>query len=60
MYHDLTASYAFKSNTTVTLGVTNLFDEKRPYIETAFNGNTDESTYRLFGRSWFLNLNQKF
>ncbi|EGT3625570.1 TonB-dependent receptor [Morganella morganii] len=60
MYHDLTASYAFKSNTTVTLGVTNLFDEKPPYIETAFNGNTDESSYRLFGRSWFLNLNQKF
>ncbi|MEL4279610.1 MULTISPECIES: TonB-dependent receptor domain-containing protein [Shewanella] len=60
MYHDLTASYAFKTNTTVTLGVTNLFNEKPPYIETGFNANTDESTYRLFGRSWFLNLNQKF
>ncbi|QSX38496.1 TonB-dependent receptor domain-containing protein [Shewanella sedimentimangrovi] len=60
MYHDLTASYVFPTNTTVTAGVTNLFDEKPPYIETAFNGNTDESTYRLFGRSWFLNVNQKF
>lgn len=60
MYHDLTASYVLPTNTTITAGVTNLFDEKPPYIESAINGNTDESTYRLFGRSWFLSLNQKF
>ncbi|AVI68517.1 TonB-dependent receptor [Shewanella sp. WE21] len=60
MYHDVTASYVLPTNTTLSVGVTNITNEKPPYIETAFNGNTDESTYRLFGRSWFLSVNQKF
>jgi outer membrane receptor protein involved in Fe transport len=59
-YHDLTATYNFTTGTTVAVGVTNLTDEEPPYIEPAFNGNTDESTYRLFGRSWFVRLTQTF
>jgi iron complex outermembrane receptor protein len=49
MYHDLTATYNFVTNTTVSIGVTNLTDEQPPYIEPGNNGNTDESVYRLFG-----------
>lgn len=60
MYHDLTATYHFESNTSVAFGITNLTDELPPYIEPAFNGNTDESNYRLFGRSWFLRFTQTF
>jgi outer membrane receptor protein involved in Fe transport len=60
MYHDLTVTYNFVTDTTVAVGITNLTDELPPYIEPAFNGNTDESNYRLFGRSWFLRLSQKF
>jgi outer membrane receptor protein involved in Fe transport len=60
MYHDISAIYNFETGTTVSLGVTNLTDEQPPYIEPAFNGNTDESVYRLFGRSWFVRLTQKF
>ncbi|WP_105255144.1 TonB-dependent receptor domain-containing protein [Pseudoalteromonas sp. T1lg75] len=59
-YHDLTATYNFETKTSVAVGITNLTDELPPYIEPAFNGNTDESNYRLFGRSWFLRLSQKF
>ncbi len=59
-YHDLTATYNFTTGTTVAVGVTNLTDEEPPYIEPAFNGNTDESTYRLFGRSWFVRFTQTF
>ncbi|MGX5173431.1 TonB-dependent receptor plug domain-containing protein [Aliikangiella sp. IMCC44653] len=60
MYHDLTAIYDFGQGTKVSVGITNLTDELPPYIEPAFNGNTDESNYRLFGRSWFVRLNHSF
>ncbi|PKG85918.1 TonB-dependent receptor [Colwellia sp. 75C3] len=59
-YHDISASYTLDTGTTFAAGVTNLTDEKPPYIETGANGNTDESNYRLFGRSWFLRFTQKF
>ena len=60
MYHDISASYHFDFGTKVTLGVTNLTDEEPPYIEPGNNGNTDESNYRLFGRSWYARLVHKF
>ncbi len=60
LYHDVTATYNFDTNTVVSIGVTNLTDEQPPYIEPAFNGNTDESNYRLFGRSWFVRVTQSF
>ncbi|MBY6186727.1 TonB-dependent receptor [Marinobacter hydrocarbonoclasticus] len=60
IYHDVTANYHFPTQTKLSFGVTNLTDELPPYIESAFNGNTDESTYRLFGRSYFVRVSQKF
>jgi outer membrane receptor protein involved in Fe transport len=60
MYHDISASYSFDFGTTIAVGVTNLTDEQPPYIEPAFNGNTDESTYRLFGQSYFARLTHNF
>ncbi|MBW3138288.1 TonB-dependent receptor [Ferrimonas balearica] len=60
VYHDITANYHFQSQTKLSVGITNLTDELPPYIEPAFNGNTDESTYRLFGRSFFVRMTQKF
>lgn len=60
MYHDVSASYTFDFGTKVTAGITNLTDEEPPYIEPGNNGNTDESNYRLFGRSWYVRLVQKF
>ncbi|MBY5921157.1 TonB-dependent receptor domain-containing protein [Ferrimonas balearica] len=60
IYHDITANYMFPTQTKLSVGITNFTDELPPYIEPAFNGNTDESTYRLFGRSYFVRLTQKF
>lgn len=60
LYHDISASYSFDTGTTVSAGITNLTDEEPPYIEPAANGNTDESNYRLFGRSWFVRFSQQF
>jgi outer membrane receptor protein involved in Fe transport len=61
LYHDLVASYTYEpTNTRVSLGVTNLTDEEPPFIEVGFNANTDPSTYRLFGRGYYLRLTQTF
>ena len=60
VYHDVTVAYTFDFGTKFSVGVTNITDEEPPFIETANNGSTDESTYRLFGRSWFARISQKF
>jgi outer membrane receptor protein involved in Fe transport len=60
LYHDLFAQYKFSQGTKVTVGITNLTDEEPPYIETGFNATTDPSTYRLFGRGYFLRLAHSF
>lgn len=60
VYHDISAQYNFPTGTVVSVGIENLTDEEPPYIENAFNANTDESNYRLFGRGYFVKLSQKF
>ncbi|MEX2962897.1 TonB-dependent receptor [Microbulbifer sp. TYP-18] len=60
LYHDLAAAYTFPTNTRVSLGVTNLTNEEPPYIDFGFNASTDPSTYRLFGRSYYLRVSQEF
>jgi outer membrane receptor protein involved in Fe transport len=61
LYHDLVANYTFDEwRTTVTAGITNITDEPPPFIEVGFNATTDPSTYRLFGRGYYLRLSWKF
>ena len=61
LYHDLVASYAFESTgTRIAAGVTNITDEEPPFIEVGFNATTDPSTYRLFGRGYYVRLTQDF
>ena len=61
LYHDLVASYQFtQTNTRVTASITNITDEAPPFIEVGFNATTDPSTYRMFGRGYWLRLEQKF
>lgn len=62
-YHDLVASYnfsAFGSTTTIAAGITNFTDEAPPFIDNGFNAKTDPSTYRLFGRGYYVRLGWKF
>lgn len=59
-YHDITGSYTFATDTKVTLGVTNIADEKAPYIDLGFNASTIPETYRVNGRGYFVRLTQKF
>ena len=60
LYHDLVARYEFGTGTIISAGLTNLTDEAPPIIETGFNAMTDPTTYRLFGRGWYVRLQQNF
>jgi iron complex outermembrane receptor protein len=58
MYHDLIVDYRMGEdrNGLISVGITNFTDEEPPYIDAGFNANTDPSTFRLFGRSYFVRL----
>ncbi len=60
LYHDLVANYEMKTGTGISVGITNLTDEEPPYIDLGFNAKTDPSSYRMFGRGYYLRLTQKF
>lgn len=58
IYHDLIFDYRMGENRNglISLGITNLTDEAPPYLDLGFNANTDPSTYRMFGRSYYVRL----
>lgn len=60
LYHDLVFSYDAPYGVTLSGGITNLTDEAPPYIEVGFNATTDPSTYRLFGRGYYLRAGWKY
>ncbi|MBA3386117.1 MAG: TonB-dependent receptor, partial [Chthoniobacterales bacterium] len=47
-------------NTTIRVGVNNVFDEAPPFNAGAFNDNYDTSLYSLRGRYYYVGLNKKF
>lgn len=61
LYHDLVASYTFNSiGTTLAAGITNVTDEGPPFIDIAFNANTSVSTYRMYGRGYYVRASWRF
>ena len=55
LYHDIEGGFTFDSGVTVRAAITNVTDEDPPYLNIS-PGNTDAATYRLLGRSYFLEL----
>lgn len=60
LYHDLVAEATLPIGFKVMAGITNVTDEEPPFIEVGFNASTDPSTYRMFGRGWFLRAAYEF
>jgi outer membrane receptor protein involved in Fe transport len=55
LYHDITVIYDLgDTGFRFSGGVTNVTDEEPPYIDFGFNASTDPSTYRMFGRGYYL------
>jgi outer membrane receptor protein involved in Fe transport len=57
IYQDLFAGYDFKDAFAVTIGVDNVTDESPPFFVNADEANTDVSTYRLYGATFWLRVN---
>ncbi|ADU13738.1 TonB-dependent receptor [Asticcacaulis excentricus CB 48] len=61
-YIDLYASYALKSNTTLRIGVNNVFDKDPPILPNSdgTNGNTYPQVYDALGRYVFAGISLSF
>jgi iron complex outermembrane receptor protein len=55
LYHDIDAGFKFDAGMSVRAVINNVTDEDPPYLNIA-PANTDAPTYRLLGRSYFLEL----
>jgi outer membrane receptor protein involved in Fe transport len=55
VYHDLDASYQW-SGIVIRAGINNLTDRDPPYLSSGPEGNTMPRTYRLLGRTYFLQV----
>jgi outer membrane receptor protein involved in Fe transport len=60
LYHDIVMTYDFKTGTQLSAGITNVTNEPPPFIDFGFNAKTDPSTYRMFGRGYYLRVSHKF
>src|SRR5207249_10809120 len=51
---------AWLNNTTITLGVNNIFDSAPPFVAAAFENDYDQSTANIKGRTWYVALKKRF
>ena len=49
MYSDISVTYDTETMGIIAVGVTNFLDEEVPFVPSAFNANTDQENYDLFG-----------
>jgi len=57
---NMQTAYYMNDNVNMSLGINNVFDEKPPYVFSAFGANTDVNTYQVIGRYMYLKLGVKF
>ncbi len=62
VYNDISVAYQTPINdATITFGINNFLDKDPVFIDAASNLNhTQASTYRVFGRTWFMRWNMAF
>jgi hypothetical protein len=51
---------AWLNNTTITLGMQNVFDEDPPFVNSAIENGYDESLATIKGRFWYVQLKKRF
>jgi outer membrane receptor protein involved in Fe transport len=56
LYHDVEAGFEFLNGVSVRAAISNVFDKDPPFVNSGSFANTDEATYRLLGRTYFLEL----
>ena len=56
LYHDVEAGFEFDAGFALRAVISNVLDEDPPYVNGGSIANTDEATYRLLGRSFFVEI----
>jgi iron complex outermembrane receptor protein len=51
---------AWLNNTTITLGMQNVFDQDPPFVADSFENGYDESLATIKGRFWYVQLKKRF
>lgn len=51
---------AWLNNTTITLGLQNVFDQDPPFVASSFENGYDESLATIKGRFWYVQLKKRF
>jgi outer membrane receptor protein involved in Fe transport len=51
---------AWLNNTTITLGMQNVFDEDPPFVNSSVENGYDESLATIKGRFWYVQLKKRF
>src|SRR5205085_6648495 len=51
---------AWLNNTTITLGVDNVWDEQPPFVAAAFENGFDQQTANNKGRLWYVGIKKRF
>ena len=51
---------AWLNNTTITLGMQNVFDSDPPFVNSANENGYDESLATIKGRFWYVQLKKRF
>jgi hypothetical protein len=52
--------HAWLNNTTITLGVNNVFDFAPPFVAGNIENGYDQRTANIRGRTWFVALTKRF
>ena len=52
--------HAWFNNTTITLGMQNVFDEDPPFVVGSIANGYDESLATIKGRFWYVQLKKRF
>jgi len=60
LYHDVEGQYEFDTGVSLRAAITNVTNEDPPFVNLASAANTDAGTYRLLGRTYFLELRYAF
>jgi iron complex outermembrane recepter protein len=58
-YHDVEGALTIRNSLTLRLGVNNLTNQQPPFLNFGTDANTDTSTYRLLGRTFFIAVRYK-
>ena len=59
-YNAAAIGSAWLNNTTITLGMQNVFDSDPPFVAGSFENGYDESLATIKGRFWYAQLKKRF